>query len=196
MNVTHVADIWHHRQTENIKFSHLVMMSYHISPTRRQSQRIHTSTKGTGINTTLCKNRKREKKRSSHNNITSESKFCTLFKEYKCGHIQCKYKRNAPHTTRTSTFTLTMAKKQQAKKQKQQKVYYWIDKGGGEQTSDVDGGFLLAVCQEIYDKRLVDSWKLSSLKSFSFEPRIKSVQSTRGYKLVSTRLNTLIVYKS
>lgn len=45
---THVADIWHHKQNENIKFSHLAMMSYHISPTRRQSQRIHTSTNGTG----------------------------------------------------------------------------------------------------------------------------------------------------
>lgn len=88
-------------------------------------------------------------------------------------------------------------KKKTAKKQKQQKVLLnrlgWV---GGRGAKVGDGGFLLAVCQEIYDERLVDSWKLSSLKSFSFEPRIKSVQSTRGYKLVSTRLNTLIVYKS
>lgn len=83
INVTHVADIWHHKQNENIKFSHLAMMSFRLH--RQQSQRIHTSTNGNGI------------PRGGERN-TSESKFCTLFKEYKCSHIQRKQKRHCLHT--------------------------------------------------------------------------------------------------
>lgn len=60
--------------------------------------------------------KKKKKLNSSNNNIniTSESKFCTLFKEYKCGHIQCKQKIGTAYNTHAHTQTQSQkAKKQQ-----------------------------------------------------------------------------------
>lgn len=62
VDVTHVADIWHHKQNENIKFSHLAMMSYHISPTHRQNHSAFTLPQmALACTDTLCNERTSKK---------------------------------------------------------------------------------------------------------------------------------------